>query len=123
MMNKKIDIEKLEKRNPYKVPKDYFTSLTHNIMDKVDTPEKRYIFSAFQLQTIAPTFAMLLIVFSAVWYNNQNPNITDEDLVELLSFYQVEDELLLEYIELELEENIDEYLLNEFNYNELIYEL
>ena len=122
-MNKKIDINKFEKRNPYKVPEDYFLTLTHNIMDKVDTPEKRYIFSAFQLQTIAPTFAMLLIVFSAVWYNNQNPNITDEDLVELLSFYQVEDELLLEYIELELEENIDEYLLNEFNYNELIYEL
>ena len=122
-MNKKIDIEKLEKRNPYKVPKDYFTSLTHNIMDKVEEKETSTFFDFFTLKTLAPTFAMLLIVFSAVWYNNQNPNITDEDLVELLSFYQVEDELLLEYIELELEENIDEYLLNEFNYNELIYEL
>ena len=122
-MNKKIDIGKLEKRNPYIVPEDYFLALTPNIMDKVDTPEKRHIFSTFQLQTLAPTFAILLIVFSAVWYNNQNPNITNEDLVELLSFYQVEDELLLEYVELELEENIDEYLLNEFNYNELIYEL
>ena len=123
MMNKKIDIEKLEKRNPYKVPKDYFTSLTHNIMDKVEEKETNTFFDFFTLKTLAPTFAMLLIVFSAVWYNNQNPNITDEDLVELLSFYQVEDELLLEYVELELEENIDEYLLNEFNYNELIYEL
>ena len=122
-MNKKIDIEKLEKRNPYKVPKDYFTSLTHNIMEKVEEKETSTFFDFFTLKTLAPTFAMLLIVFSAVWYNNQNPNITDEDLVELLSFYQVEDELLLEYIELELEENIDEYLLNEFNYNELIYEL
>ena len=65
-MNKKIDIEKLGKRNPYKVPEDYFLSLTHSIMDKVDTPEKRYFFSAFQLQTLAPTFAILLIVFSAV---------------------------------------------------------
>ena len=123
MMNKKIDIEKLEKRNPYIVPEDYFLALTPNIMDKVDTPEKRYIFSAFQLQTLAPTFAMLLIVFSAVWYNNQNPNITDEDLVELLTFYDVEDELLLEFVELKQEETIDEDLLNEFNYNELIYEL
>ena len=122
-MNKNIDIEKLEKRNPYKVPKDYFTSLTHNIMDKIEEKETNTFFDFFTLKTLAPTFAMLLIVFSAVWYNNQNPNITDEDLVELLSFYQVEDELLLEYIELELEENIDEYLLNEFNYNELIYEL
>ena len=41
MMNKKIDIEKLEKRNPYIVPEGYFLDLTHNIMDKVDTPEKR----------------------------------------------------------------------------------
>ena len=66
---------------------------------------------------------MLLIVFSAVWYNNQNQNITDEDLVELLTFYDVEDELLLEFVDLKQEETIDEYLLNEFNYNELIYEL
>ena len=123
MMNKKIDIEKLGKRNPYIVPEGYFLALTHNIMDKVDTPEKRYFFSAFQLQTLAPTFAMLLIVFSAVWYNNQNQNITDEDLVELLTFYDVEDELLLEFVDLKQEETIDEYLLNAFNYNELIYEL
>ena len=122
-MNEKIDIEKLEKRNPYIVPEDYFLALTPNIMDKVDTPEKRHIFSASQLQTLAPTFAMLLIVFSAVWYNNQNPNITDEDLVELLTFYDVEDELLLEFVELKQEEIIDDDLLNEFNYNELIYEL
>ncbi len=122
-MNKKIDIEKLGKRNPYKVPEDYFLALTHSIMDKVDPPEKRYFFSAFQLQTLAPTFAMLLIVFSAVWYNNQNQNITDEDLVELLTFYDVEDELLLEFVEMKQEEIIDDDLLNEFNYNELIYEL
>ena len=44
-------------------------------------------------------------------------------MIELLSFYQVEDELLLEFVELEQEETIDDDLLNEFNYNELIYEL
>ena len=123
MMNKKIDIENLEKRNPYKVPKDYFTSLTHNIMDKVEEKETSTFFDFFRLKTLAPTFAMLLIVFSAVWYNNQNPNITDEDLVELLTFYDVEDELLLEFVELKQEEIIDDDLLNEFNFNELIYEL
>ena len=122
-MNKKIDIEKLEKRNPYKVPKDYFTSLTHNIMDKVEEKETSTFFDFFTLKTLAPTFAMLLIVFSVVWYNNQNQNITDEDLVELLTFYDVEDELLLEFVELKQEETIDDDLLNEFNYNELIYEL
>ena len=123
MMNKKINIENLGKRNPYKVPKDYFTSLTHNIMDKVEEKETSTFFDFFTLKTLAPTFAMLLIVFSAVWYNNQNPNITDEDLVELLTFYDVEYELLLEFVELKQEETIDDDLLNEFNYNELIYEL
>ena len=123
MMNEEIDIEKLTKRNPYKVPKDYFTSLTHNIMDKVEEKETSTFFDFFTLKTLAPTFAMLLIVFSAVWYNNQNPNITDEDLAELLTFYDIEDELLLEFVELKQEETIDDDLLNEFNYNELIYEL
>ena len=122
-MNKKIDIEKLGKRNPYKVPKNYFTSLTHNIMDKVEEKETNTFFDFFTLKPLAPTVAMLLIVFSAVWYNNQNQNITDEDLVELLTFYDVEDELLLEFVELKQEETIDDDLLNEFNYNELIYEL
>ena len=85
-MNKKIDIEKLEKRNPYIVPEDYFLALTHNIMDKIDTPKKRYLFSAFQLQIIVPVFAIVVIIFSGLWYNNQNTNISDDDLVELLAF-------------------------------------
>ena len=123
MMNKKIDIENLEKRNPYRVSKDYFTSLTHNIMEKIEEKETNTFFDFFTFKTLTPTFTMLLIIFSIVWYNNQNPNITDEDLVELLTFYDVEDELLLEFIELEQEETIDDDLLNECNYNELIYEL
>ena len=44
-------------------------------------------------------------------------------MVELLTFYDLEDELLLEFVELKQEEIIDDDLLNEFNYNELIYEL
>ena len=123
MMNKKIDIEKLGKRNPYKVPEGYFLDLTHNIMEKVEEKETSAFLDLFTLKTLAPTFAMLLIVFSAVWYNNQNQKITDEDLVELLTFYDVEDELLLEFVEMKQEETIDDDLLNEFNYNELIYEL
>ena len=123
MMNKKIDIEKLGKRNPYKVPEGYFLALTHNIMEKVEEKETSTFLDFFTLKTLVPTFAMLLIVFSAVWDNNQNQNITDEDLVELLTFYDVEDELLLEFVELKQEETIDDDLLNEFNYNELIYEL
>jgi len=122
MMNKKIDIEKIGKRNPYIVPKDYFLALTHNIMDKIDTPEKR-LFSAFQLQTIIPAFAIVVIIFSGLWYNNQNTNISDDDLVELLAFYNVEEDLILEYIDFEKEEETDEYLMEQFDYHELLYEL
>jgi len=123
MMKKRINIEKLRKSNPYKVPDDYFTSLTHNIMDKIDEKETVYFLDLFRLKTLTPTLAIISIVFAGFWYNNQKPNITNEDLIELLSFYQLKDELLLEYIEPEIEENTDEYLLNEFNYNEIIYEL
>ena len=122
-MNKKIDIEKLEKRNPYIVPEDYFLALTHNIMDKIDTPKKRYLFSAFQLQIIVPVFAIVVIIFSGLWYNNQNTNISDDDLVELLAFYNVEEDLILEYIDFEKEKETDEYLMEQFDYHELLYEL
>ena len=100
-----------------------FEFLSNEGSYKVEEKETSTFLDFFTLKTLAPTFAMLLIVFSAVWYNNQNPNITDEDLVELLTFYDVEDELLLEFVELKQEETIDDDLLNEFNYNELIYEL
>ena len=46
-----------------------------------------------------------------------------EAMVELLAFYDVEEDLILEYIDLEKEETTDEYLMEHFNYNELIYEL
>jgi|TARA_B100000959_G_scaffold140953_1_gene148058 hypothetical protein len=122
-MNKKIDIEKLDKRTPFSVPEDYFTTLTHKIMEKVDKKDTVSFLRIFHIRALAPAIVIIAIIFSGVWYNNQNLQITENDLVELLSFHQVEDELILEFIELELEENIDEYLLNEFNYNEIIYEL
>tara|TARA_B100001964_G_scaffold217394_1_gene257407 strand:+ start:380 stop:748 length:369 start_codon:yes stop_codon:yes gene_type:complete len=122
-MNKKIDIEKLDKRTPFSVPEDYFTTLTHKIMEKVDKKDTVSFLRIFHIRALAPAIVIIAIIFSGVWYNNQNLQITENDLVELLSFYQVEDELILEFIELELEENIEEYLLNEFNYNEIIYEL
>ncbi|MBC8265902.1 MAG: hypothetical protein H8E84_02960 [Flavobacteriales bacterium] len=122
-MNKKIDIKNIAKRNPYKVPKDYFLTLSQNIMYDVDSPKKESIISFSRLKTIAPALVIVILIFSGVWYNNQNTNLTDEDLVELLAFYDVEEDLILEYIDLEKEETTDEYLMEHFNYNELIYEL
>jgi|TARA_B100000959_G_scaffold223573_1_gene236990 hypothetical protein len=122
-MNKKIDIEKLDKRNPFSVSEDYFTTLTHNIMDKIEEKETFSFLSFFQRKTVVPTLSIIVIIFSAVWMNYQNPNITDDNLIELLTFYDVEEELILEYIDFQQEEEIDEYIIEEYNYSELIYEL
>ena len=122
-MKNKTDIENLEKRNPFTVPEDYFTTLTHTIMDKVDTPEKVNSISFFQLKTLAPVLAIVAIIFSGVWYNNQSLEITNEELIEVLAYYEIDNDLLYEYIEIEDEEQADDYLIDEYNYNELIYEL
>ena len=122
-MKNKIDINNLERKNPFTVPEDYFTTLTHNIMERVESPEKIKIMAFFQLKTIVPTLVIAAILFSGVWYNkNQEINISNDDLIELLAYYEFEDNLI--YYELEYEQEIaDEYLLDEYNYNELIYEL
>ncbi len=124
-MKNKIDIENLKKRNSFTVPEDYFTTLTHKIMDNIDSPEKASIISFFQIKTLAPALSIVAIVFSGVWYNyNQEVTITDNDLIEVLAYYEIEEDLL--YNELEIEEEIleDEYfLIDEYDYNELIHEL
>jgi len=122
-MKNKIDINDLGKNNPFTVPEDYFTTLTHNIMERVESPEQVKITAFFQLKTIVPTLAIAVILFSGFWYNkNQEINISNDDLIELLAYYEFEDNLI--YDELEYEQEIaDEYLLDEYNYNELIYEL
>lgn len=122
-MKNKIDINNLGKNNPFTVPEDYFTTLTHNIMERVESPEQVKITAFFQLKTIVPTLAIAVILFSGFWYNkNQEINISNDDLIELLAYYEFEDNLI--YDELEYEQEIaDEYLLDEYNYNELIYEL
>ena len=122
-MKNKIDIENLEKRNPFTVPEDYFTTLTHTIIDKVDAPEKVNSMAFFQLKTFAPVLAIVAIIFSGVWYNNQPLEITDEELIEVLDYYEIDNDLLYEYLEFEDEAQTDDYLIDEYNYNELIYEL
>ena len=117
------NIEKLDKKNPFSVPDNYFTTLTHEIVDMVDRKDTLSFLNILQIKTLATSLMIITIIFSGIWYNNQNPEITEDDLVELLSFYQIEDELLLEYFESESEEIIDQDLLDQFYYNELIYEL
>ncbi len=122
-MKNKIDIDNLGKINPFTVPEDYFTTLTHTIMDKIDTPEKVSIISFLQIKTLAPVLAIVVLIFSGVWYNNQPLDITTEELIEVLTYYEVDDDLLYEHVELEAEIQVDDYLIDHFNYNELINEL
>lgn len=122
-MKNKIDIDNLGKINPFTVPEDYFTTLTHTIMDKIDTPEKVSNISFLQIKTLAPVLAIVVLIFSGVWYNNQPLEITTEELIEVLTYYEVDDDLLYEHVELEAEIQVDDYLIDHFNYNELINEL
>jgi hypothetical protein len=122
-MKNKINIESLSKNNPFTIPEDYFTSLTHNIMDRIETPKQTSTLSFFQLKTLAPVLAIFAVVFSGVWYNNQHLEITDEELIEVLAYYEFDNDLLYEYIELEDEIQVDDYLIDYFNYNDLINEL
>ena len=122
-MKNKIDINNLERKNPFNVPEDYFTTLTHNIMEKIEIPEQVKITAFFQLKTIVPTLVIAVILFSGFWYNkNQEINISNDDLIELLAYYEIEDNLIYDELEYE-QEKPEEYLLDEYNYNELIYEL
>jgi len=122
-MKNKINIESLSKNNPFTIPDDYFTSLTHNIMDRIETPKQTSTFSFFQLKTLAPVLAIFAVIFSGVWYNNQPLKITDEELIEVIAYYEFDNDLLYEYIELEDEIQVDDYLIDHFNYNDLINEL
>ena len=122
-MKNKINIESLSKNNPFTIPEDYFTSLTHNIMDRIETPKQTSTLSFFQLKTLAPVLAIFAVIFSGVWYNNQLLEITDEELIEVLAYYEFDNDLLYEFIELEDEIQVDDYLIDHFNYNDLINEL
>lgn len=118
-MKNKINIEDFKKRNPFDVPEDYFINLTHDIMDKVDDTKERSIFS---LKTLPISIGIAATLVFGIWFFNSDTEVTNHDLIEVLAYYQVEDELLYEYIELEEEIQIDDYLIDQFDYNELINE-
>lgn len=44
-------------------------------------------------------------------------------MIEVIAYYEFDNDLLYEYIELEDEIQVDDYLIDHFNYNDLINEL
>lgn len=116
-MKHKINIENIGNKNPFTTPENYFTTLTHNIMDRVgDTKEV----SIFSLKTTSISIGIAATLIFGIWFFSNDTEINNSDLIEVLAYYQIEDNLLYEYIELENERTEDDYLIDHFNYNELI---
>lgn len=141
----KIDLNNIEKKNPYQVPENYFQELTADIQEKVSqkTRKKQWIPLMVYKWSMVP--AAILLVFAGVWFFNittsndmENSSLLAEISTEAMLNYLDEDELSvselisltsapLDLIELnpdylkglDLEqENIDD-LINTFDLNEI----
>ena len=137
-MNKKIDIEDLERRIPFTVPSGYFQELKSEIQKQCITKEKDSGFSVFQLKTLVPTLGILLVfitlfnnietTISEVEFSENNLSeveLSENDLIAYLE-NNLSDELLYEYSILEDEKVSDEidYLLEyDMDYNLIINQL
>ena len=141
-MNKKIDIEDLERRIPFTVPSGYFQELKFEIQKQCITKEKDSGFSVFQFKTLVPALGILLVFITL--FNNIETTISEVEFSEnnlsevelskndLIAYLEnnLSDELLFEYTILEDEKEVDElsdeidYLLEyDMDYNLIINQL
>ena len=129
-MNKNIDIEKFENETSFKVPEGYFSELKSDIQKQCTVEERPSFVSILKLQFITPSMAVVLVLFflyntntttETIVENNTETNITNDDLLAYLE--DVNEELIYEYITTETEEEIDDFLIEQYDYNDLIYEL
>ena len=107
----------MPKNNPFKVPNGYFEELTNNIQAEC-YQEKASVWSFLKLQALAPTLALLALVFMGV--KSFTPiNSTSISANELYALVREEvmnwdENLLYEYIDYAEEENeYVQYLLDE----------
>ena len=131
MMNKKIDIEKIEKRTPCSVPENYFSELKSEIQDSCKTEDNSYL-SIFQYAI--PFLGISLIIFYFI--TNTGTTFTTVSEIELsqtdlIAYLEedISDDLLYEYIYIEdeetdeLSEEIDYLLDYNMDYNLIINQL
>ena len=114
-MNKKIDINKFERRIPFSVPSGYFKELKSEIQNNCITKEKGSSFSIFR--SLVPTIGILLFfitLFNSIETTNSEIELTENDLIAYLE-NNLSDELLYEYSILE-DKNEDDELSDEFDY-------
>jgi hypothetical protein len=127
-MNKRTDIENLEKRIPFTLPNGYFQELKFDIQEQCKLEEKSSFISMLKLQIITPVLGIMLVLF--ILFNNKTEiynkeisviELTDNDILVYLE-EDISQGLIYEYTDLEIEE-IDEFMMEQYDYNELIYEL
>ena len=135
-MNKKIDIEYLERRIPFTVPSGYFQELKYEIKEQCKLEDKPSFIIIMKLQIITPVLGIVFVLFTL--FNNRivinNKVISEVELTEndLIAYLEnnLSDELLFEYTILEEEKEVDElsdeidYLLEyDMEYNLIINQL
>jgi hypothetical protein len=135
-MNKKIDIEYLERRIPFTVPSGYFQELKYEIQEQCKLEDKPSFISIMKLQIITPVLGIMFVLFTL--FTNQkvinNKIISEVELTknDLISYLEnnLSEELLFEYTILEDEKEVDElsyeidYLLEyDMEYNLIINQL
>ena len=128
-MNKKTDIEDLERRIPFTVPSGYFQELKYVIQEQCKLEDKPSFIIIMKLQIITPVLGIVFVLFTLfnnrTVINNESISVielTDNDILAYLE-EDIPQDLIYEYTDLETEEEINEYLIEEYDYNDLIYEL
>ena len=135
-MNKKTDIEDLERRIPFTVPSGYFQELKYEIQGQCKLEDKSSFISIMKLQIITPVLGIVFVLFTLFTnrtvINNKvisELELTENDLIAYLE-NNLSDELLFEYTILEDAKEVDElsdeidYLLEyDMEYNLIINQL
>ena len=101
-MNKRTDIENLEKRIPFTVPSGYFQELKFDIQEQCKLEEKSSFISMIKLQIITPVLGIMLVLFTL--FNNKTEIYNKE-----ISVIELTDNDILVY----LEEDISQGLIYE----------
>ena len=131
-MNKRTDIDDLERRIPFTVPSGYFQELKSEIQKQCIMKEKDSGFSVLQLKTLVPTLGILLVfitLFNNIETTISELELTDSDLIAYLE-NNLSDELLYEYAIIDdekesnkLSDEIDYLIEYDMDYNLIINQL
>jgi cell division protein FtsB len=121
---KEFDIEKLERKNIYKVPDDMFNSIQERVMNDVKANKKAPIFKLNWVYAVAASLALIFGV-TFVYNSDQNQDTTKESGVSEANYAKndqaskTESEIAYETLKSDLNsvENTDQIVENKKNRN------